>query len=405
MEVVKSLRAYCPAVSFFDKIKEYVQFCGDDAERLAAFLPSAEPHFDRMIERFYDRIENDAEAIAIFSGPEQIARQKRTLRAWLVSCLEGPHDDAYYERRARIGRAHVEIGLPQHFMLTAMNVIRREFRNIIESELQAAEPVVRMKLGQSVDRILDLELAIMLETYQDDSQERVRRHERLAVIGQLAASIGHDLRNPLGVIESSVYILKRRVGRSDERSAAHLEKITKQVALCNGIMTDLLEMARRSPPRRALIRVHELLLDAREGVSKADDIEFLIDAQGDMFIDGERGLLRQCIVNLLTNAVLSIEGKGAIELVAQYDDVLGKELVHIEVRDNGPGFDAAVLRRIFEPLVTTRSKGTGLGLALVKSVVERHGGEVLATNREQGGALVRLSLPRKLGEASAAREE
>jgi signal transduction histidine kinase len=379
-------------VNFLEEIQRYVGFRGETSEVLARFLPIARPAFSGIISRFYDRILDHSEALKVFSGPEQIARQKQTIFQWMESGFAGPHDQAYYEKRSRIGRVHVEIGLPQHYMLTAMNVLRLEFRALVYAAY--ANDVRRQhETNDAIDRLFDLELAIMLDTYAEDSQDRVRRNERLAVIGQLAASIGHDLRNPLGVIESSVYILRKRLD-ADERAMSHLQKITNQVSTCNQIVTDLLEMARRAPARLDEIDLNELAHEVIESVAPKPGIETRVGIEPSTKVRGERGLLRQCLINLVTNALHALDEKpGEIEIRASRGE--NDEMVTIDVIDSGPGFAPHIIRRAFEPLVTTHANGTGLGLALVKSVVERHGGTVMAHNNPapKTGATVRIVLP------------
>lgn len=387
-----------PAPSFFGEIVDYVGFSPSDSQRLAEFLPRAESHFVGIAEHFYERILAHEQAhAAITGGPEQIERLKRTLIGWMRSGLAGPHDDEYCQRRARIGHMHVRIGLPQRYMVTAMNVMRLDFRRVVETELAAAPIAELQALNDSLDRLFDLELAIMLETYKLEADDRLRRRERLATIGQLAASIGHDLRNPLSVMESSLYILRRRAG-DDERTLKHVERIGQQIGECDSIITHLLEMARNQPPRRTNVvlrkLVDESIVAARVPARITIELEGIDDRE--LFVD--HALVKQALVNLLVNSIQAQrEGEGWIRLHAERED----DYVILTIEDAGPGFESITLPFVFEPLVTTKSSGTGLGLSLVKSVVERHGGHVSAGNRIQGGAMVKLHLPHPVPEPSA----
>ena len=128
-----------PDPTFFAELVAYVGFSADDSARLLAFLPIAEPHFGPISEHFYERILAHPQAHdAITGGPEQIERLKRTLIQWMHSGLSGPHDQDFCQRRARIGHIHVRIGLPQRYMVTAMNVMRLDFRRVVEQELASA---------------------------------------------------------------------------------------------------------------------------------------------------------------------------------------------------------------------------------------------------------------------------
>src|SRR5690606_7611418 len=380
------------SMTFFEEVTNYVAFTSRDSARLREFLPIAAPHFQRISEHFYEKILSHPQAHeAISGGIEQVERLKRTLVEWMRSGLAGPHDEEFCKRRARIGHIHVRIGLPQRYMVTAMNVMRLDFRDVVNAELGDRPRAELDGLLDSLDRLFDLELAIMLETYKLEAEDRLRRRERLATIGQLAASIGHDLRNPLSVIESSLYILRRRL-RDDSRASKHIDKIANQIDECDAIITHLLDMARNQSPRRERVVAAELIDSAIELARVPDD--FTIEREGfaDLVLWVDAALIKQAIVNLLINAVQAQRAGGHISLRAS---VSGDD-VTIAVMDAGPGFDPDTLPLIFEPLVTTKTSGTGLGLALVKSVMERHGGHVSADNRATGGAEVKLYLPSAL---------
>ena len=384
-----------PDPTFFAELVAYVGFSADDSARLLAFLPIAEPHFGPISEHFYERILAHPQAHdAITGGPEQIERLKRTLIQWMHSGLSGPHDQDFCQRRARIGHIHVRIGLPQRYMVTAMNVMRLDFRRVVEQELASAPSSEQWALNDALDRLFDLELAIMLETYKIEAEDRLRRRERLATIGQLAASIGHDLRNPLSVMESSLYILRRRA-QGDERVIKHVDRIGQQIDECDSIITKLLEMARNQAPRLDAVDVARLVEDALTAARVPERVH--VEREGldglVLWIDG--ALVKQALINLLINSVQAQrEGEGWIRIHADRED----HYVVISLEDAGPGFESTTLPLIFEPLMTTKPTGTGLGLSLVKSVVERHGGDVSAANREEGGAVVKLRLPNSVPE-------
>ncbi|WP_437686361.1 protoglobin domain-containing protein [Sorangium sp. So ce176] len=165
-----------PAVeTLFDEIKRYVRFSDEDAGRLAAFHAYAEPHFRRIADEFYDRIREHEGAHEIVTGEAQVERLKGSLVHWMTRICTGPYDDAYFEETAKIGRVHVRAGLPQHYMFTAMNLIRLAFEEIAWNALGGDMIPVRA----AVSKVLDLELAIMLETYRDDFVARAQRAGRL----------------------------------------------------------------------------------------------------------------------------------------------------------------------------------------------------------------------------------
>ncbi len=251
----------------------------------------------------------------------------------------------------------------------------------------------RRRTTSAVGKILDLELAIMLHTYREDLLSAQARVERLSTFGQLVGSIGHELRNPLSVIETSLFILRSRVGQ-DERAFKHAERIGEQVRIANDIVSKLLDMIRDRPLAREAVRLVEVVRDAAAAVARPEGVSLSIDGLEALpSIDGDAVQLRQVVVNLLENAVHAASPRGAVRIAGKRDG----EAIWLEVEDTGPGVDPAIRPRLFEPLVTTKPKGIGLGLALVKRIVERHGGTISYSPREPNGTRFVLRLPIRNG--------
>lgn len=380
--------------SFFEEAKAYIGFNDADSEALKALREPLQPYIPGIVDHFYACIVEHPEAHAVIRGGEaQIERLKGTLRAWLESGLDGPHDVVYYERRARIGRMHVHIGLPQVYMFTAVNVMRLDIRHQIQS-IYAGQPEARRVAEDAMDKLLDLELAIMLHTYREDSDQRLSRQARLVAIGQLAANIAHELRNPLGVIETSLYLLRRRL-KDVPKVERYLDKIGAQVKTSGNIITDLLEMARDRSPQYTRADVKALIDEAQSEARIPPSVEIAVAVPEGLTAWVEGRLMIRALVNLIDNAVaIQVHGERPVSdprLQIGAEQVEGE--VRLWVKDNGPGFEKETLRRVFEPLVTTRSNGVGLGLALVQRVCQRHGGRATAENLPVGGACVSLWVP------------
>jgi PAS domain S-box-containing protein len=178
------------AETLFEELKRYVQFGPADESALRSFGPHAAPSFPALVDEFYARLSEHEEARKIFSGPGQIERLKGSLRDWLELLLRGPWDEAYYERRARIGRVHVRIELPQKYMFAAMDQIRIALGRIAAVRLKTQHDL-RRRVIEALHKILDLELAIMLETYREEHISAVRdleRLEKIDLVRQLAVS-------------------------------------------------------------------------------------------------------------------------------------------------------------------------------------------------------------------------
>jgi two-component system, NtrC family, sensor histidine kinase HydH len=374
--------------TLLQELKRYVDWSSEDEDALRALHGPAAPRFAAIAEVFYATIlGHEGARTSLRGGESKVGHLKVTLQRWLDELLRGPWEEAYFESRARIGRYHVQIDLPQHYMFGAMNVVRRQLNEIVdETYLRDVEALGRAR--RAVGRILDIELAIMLHTYREDLLARQARVERLSTFGQLVGSIGHDLRNPLGVIESSVFILRGRVG-SDERVQKHLNRIVDQLTVANGIITNLLDIIRNRPLTRERVELRPVITSASESIPRPEGVTFEIEGLDDLAVDGDPGQLRQVFVNLVSNAVEAASPEGEVRVRASRGD--GQ--IAVQVEDDGPGVDPAVERRIFEPLITTKDRGIGLGLALVKRIVERHGGTVGYEPREGGGARFTVRLP------------
>ena len=174
-----------PGETRFQELKRYVRFDDRDAQLLVAFRERAEPEFPRIALEFYDRIREHVDAHDVFTGEEQILRLQRSLVLWMSRVCGGKYDEAYHEQTSQIGRVHVKIGLPQRYMLTAMALIRVALLRIADRDLGADAAPTR----EALIRILDLELAVMLETYKDSFVDRIRaveRQERLELGSALA---------------------------------------------------------------------------------------------------------------------------------------------------------------------------------------------------------------------------
>jgi len=376
------------AETVFEELKRYVRFDEADGAALRAFHPRARPRFQEIAETFYDRILSHEEASQVLHGGEsQVGQLKVTLVAWMDSLLTGPWDEAYWAHRYQIGRVHVRIGMPQHYMFGAMNVIRETFDQVAMERL-AGRPELEPTRA-AVGKILDLELAIMLHTYRDDLLAQQARVERLSTFGQLVGSIGHDLRNPLGVIETSLFILRGRVGQ-DERAIKHVDRIKEQLDQANGIISNLLDMIRNRPLAAEPVVLAEVVAGVMGAVKAPPGVALEVSGLGGLpAVQGDPVQLRQVLVNLVENAVYAASPIGSVA-------VRGRRLdgqVLLDVEDTGPGVDPATRRRLFEPLITTKERGIGLGLALVKRIAERHGGGVEYSDRAGGGARFTVRLP------------
>jgi signal transduction histidine kinase len=245
----------------------------------------------------------------------------------------------------------------------------------------------------------------LLEQTQSElqrSQASLVRAEKLAAVGQLAASVGHELRNPLMSVQNANSWLRKRVleppvdadGAADEaKIRTFFELIDREVKASNKIITDLLDFARERPLVVAPCHVKALVADALSKLTALDAaVEIRNDVPDDLpLLAADADQLRHAVANVVQNAVEAAR-PGAAGLVTVRASATASTFT-LAVQDDGVGMKPEVSARIFEPLFTTKTKGTGLGLAIVESIVRRHGGKVAVDSEPGRGTTVRLELP------------
>ena len=228
------------------------------------------------------------------------------------------------------------------------------------------------------------------------AQERALRTERLAAIGQLGSSIAHELRNPLGVISNSVYYLRSRLGNDDPKIARHLEIIESEVAVSNDIITDLMSFARVRQLDTRPVDPAALLRAALERITIPPSVTVELHAaptEPQVYADSDR--LLEVLLNLISNAIQAMPDGGHLSLEIGADD--GHVLFH--VADTGIGIPPDQTETIFEPLVTTKPRGIGLGLSIVRMLVEAHQGSIHVDSTPGQGSRFTVRIPRVIEEA------
>lgn len=238
---------------------------------------------------------------------------------------------------------------------------------------------VEQELAQYSDTLEELvrERTAELEA----AQKRLLRQERLATLGQLTATVSHELRNPLGVISNAVYFLKRkcseRDGQFDEKLVQYLDMIKREVWAADRIIADLLSTSRTKEPVVQWVNLDELVQSIVASSVFPAHIQWRYQRQPKPFMmRADPAQLTQVLRNLLVNAIQAIVGagddKGLICLTASENE--GQ--YQLSLRDSGPGVNKEAEEKIFEPLFTTKAKGNGLGLWISRELIRGHGGEL-----------------------------
>lgn len=204
--------------------------------------------------------------------------------------------------------------------------------------------------------------------------EDLVKSEKLSAIGQLASRLAHDIRNPLSVIKNTVEIAKNNTDL-DEKTISHLDRIDRAASKINYQISDTLDFVRTTQLQIKENSIKQILSLVVDRIEKPSTITInLPESDHTVKCDAEK--LEVAIANLITNSIQAMDGDGTINVRVNDQD----KFHTIEIEDSGPGILENVLPKIFEPLFTTKPKGTGLGLATVKNIVEQHNGSIYVKN-------------------------
>jgi signal transduction histidine kinase len=366
----------------YQDLQQYVGWSGEDAARIRAVAPLVEPHISELIDDFYAEIKRHPSANRVITGGSaQVERLKGTLRAWLGQLLQGKYDSEYVFARWQVGLRHVEIGLDQVYTNVALSRIRNGLVSLL-GDIWTGSPGELSATLKSLNRLLDLDLAIIEDAYQHEFMQRQKRIERLVVLGQMASGIAHELRNPLNVVQTSVFFLKNAKNASAEKRAEHLDRIQRQVMVANDVITALSDFAKLPLPNTEPVPIRELLAELLSGIELPKSISTTIDCDDRMpAVVGDRRQLSIVFGNLIRNAVDAMPEGGHLCLRT----VPEGPCLRVEIQDTGVGIASNDLQKVFEPFFSTKTRGIGLGLAITKAIVDNHRGQLMVSSKAGEG--------------------
>ena len=339
-----------------------------------------------------------------FLHPED---RKRVIDAW-EQCVEdgAPYTDEYriISADGRVVWVYVQAEksgiVDGGYVGTVTNVTRLKF---VEQELAHHRDSLEELVAERTEEL-------------NAAQNRLLRQERLATLGQLTATVSHELRNPLGVINNAAYILKRKFsvlvdklhGDIDDelkdKLIHYLEMISREVTAADRIIADMLATSRTKAPVVQWVNLDEILSFTTEQNLFPKSIQWDYQSTSSPFMLRADPLqLNQVLKNVLINAVQSIvnagKSEGVVRLVAS--EMSGQ--YQLRISDNGPGVEDSRHSQIFEPLFTTKAKGNGLGLWISREIIRAHGGELSLEPIQNGitGAVFLIVLPRGVSDGGA----
>ena len=274
----------------------------------------------------------------------------------------------------------------------------------ISSEYQAIYRVQIRVILTSIAVMLILFLILLLvvrrgeDIIEKRARERLKLEEQLArakhlsSLGEMTASISHEIRNPLGIIKSSAELLKKKLQKLDPSNPLP-GIIVEEASRLNDIITDFLSFARPPQPTLRPGHLRPLVEKALQHLAnEIQDRQIVISTRFDEGLSAvmmDNDMIYQALLNLLLNAMQAIQSHGRIEISVTIQD----DRIKLILQDSGPGIDASILDKIWDPFFTKKEKGTGLGLGIVKQILEVHKGQISISNASQGGARVEILLP------------
>ena len=279
-----------------------------------------------------------------------------------------------------------------HDALASMGIIRSPYM------LEIALFVMVLAVGGSVTKsfVANARALEVSARSLEAAHEQLVKRERLAALGELAAVVAHEVRNPLAVVFNATAGLRKANASPPDREAL-LAIVQEEAEHLRDIVGDLLEFARPRPPLLAEVALDEVAKVAIEAAraeagALASDVELEAAPADALVTVCDERLVRQAVINLVANALQAPGRRGAVRVTVEGD----ADSLTIRVIDDGQGIPLALRERVFTPFYTTRPSGTGLGLAVVRNSAEAHGGNVIVTGTSGGGATFALRLPRKV---------
>jgi len=231
-----------------------------------------------------------------------------------------------------------------------------------------------------------------------EMEEALAKSKRLAIIGEMAAGLAHEMRNPLASLSGSIQILKRdlQLNEVDEKL---MQIILRGKDQLDNVIKDFLLLARAAPGDRETVFIKEIIEGVIESIRYLpdwnNDIRVRLDLSDNLSVFANRTEIREVIWNLVMNAAQSMPEGGLLSVETRkiYNGPHGGESLEIQLSDTGCGIDDEYLDRIFEPFFTTKERGTGLGLAIVNRIIEGYKGRILLRRGIEKGTICKVSLP------------
>jgi signal transduction histidine kinase len=382
-----------PEADGFRQRRDFACFTEEDAKLLAALRPTFERHADQCVERFYQHLSQRSDLQHYLADPRTIERLKGFQREYLISLTSGRYDGTHVFNRREIGQAHERIGLDPQWFLGSYGLYNDLLMPLIHEHFRK-QPARAIRACAALSKLLILDMQIVLDVYYAARQRKVlEKTEQLAAVGELAASIAHEVRNPLAGMKGALEVLRGELAVKPS-NAEIVDELLAQIVRLEQLVRDLLTFAR---PRVVSLQPFDLqdLLDRllRQYKENADGAGITVQriyGPGTAQIVADLQQMEQVFHNLIQNAVQAMEQGGTLTVSTAGEN----GGITITFADTGKGIPPAKLSRIFQPFFTTKHRGSGLGLPIVKKILEAHEGTIEVTTELGKGTTATVRIPK-----------
>lgn len=409
IQTVPQLKSMVAALTELLEVqKQVVSRQSDDLRKNLEALQESQEKYRELVETTSDWIwEVDENGVFTYASP-----RVRDLIGYAPEEVLGktPFDFMPPEEAARVGEIFMKIVTEQKPFSSLQNANRHKDGRIVVLETSGV-PVFRRD-GQfggyrGIDRDItdrkqvEAELKKYSETLEEmvaertkelkEAQEQLVKKEKLAVLGKLAGGVGHELRNPLGAIKNAAYFLNMVIENPEPDVKETLEIMTREVARSEDILSSLLDFARPTVLTLRKTKINEVISEAVARSHLPENIRLAMNPDGNLpEIMADPDKLLQVFTNIITNAVQAMGGNGELTVISMVPQAGG---VVVSVSDTGSGITDENMKKLFEPLFTTKAKGIGLGLVVTKAIVEAHHGRIDVQSTVGKGTTFTVTLP------------
>ena len=281
----------------------------------------------------------------------------------------------------------------------AENVCRNGFSREVCFQKTTRDGVRYFSVNASLVEHLDTkEQGIIVSIWRDitlqiQMENEIISSERLAVLGKVSGSIAHEIKNPLGVIDSSAYYLGLKLKDADEKIKTHIDRIKSHVKKAAGIIQNLVDVAKMKEPYTETTGIPAIIENVLTTLNLPQTITVRKKMEDTLVVPADKGQLEMVFRNIIVNAVQAMGECGILSISGQEKHAEKNRFIEIRIQDTGPGIMPEDRERIFEPLFSTKTTGIGFGLTICKMIIERHGGTITVDSEKGKGAAFILQLP------------